>query len=282
MQGFLITVAEGARQLGVSERTLRRVLREPELQAQLRSTNRQVRGRERAVIMIPPQLMTALQERFPAAQPKPPITIPLEANVGQQTGVTFTTGSLVSVYQRLVSEKTMLIEQQRDRICDLQRALEHERSRSKRTQLQALNGFSTDVSGKDVMISTSLAAELRRLFAEHRAQEALPLTFEEAVDAPTESSASSESDMTGLQIDSAALVRVYEWVLKEKDLLIDQQRQSISDLQSGLEHERDQSMRANLILDVSEPQTRKLLPNSNHPEPESPRPFWAAWFKPQA
>jgi hypothetical protein len=283
MQEFLTTIAEGSRQLGVSERTLRRVLREPDMQAQLRSTNRQVRGREREVKMIPPQLLTNLRTRFSSEHPHKPTRQPTEAFIGQQTGITFTGASLVTVYQRLVTEKYVVVEQLQERISDLQRAVEYERCRSKRTQQQALSSRAVDNINQRAIVTASLADELRRLFADAPVSavgdESKPAGASETGTPVVSAAGPTGADLSDLPVDPSSLVRIYEWVLKEKDQLIEQQHQRITDLQSSLEHERDQSERTQLLFEIGEPSTRKLLGNSTETAPETPKRSWLSWFK---
>lgn len=259
MQEHLITVAEAARQLGVSERTLRRVLREPEHQAQLRVISRQVRGRLREVAMIPPSLLTALQGRFCADHsadnaPETVVKAPQEAYVGKQTGITFTAGTLVLVYQRLLAQKDSVIRQQAERIADLQRAIDHEREQSRRAQLQALHRRAAEMKDQNLYVSTNLYSDLRRLFEE-------PSVFGRTDEQPagtggnlveTDLSRPNEQ-LSQLNIPPATLVKVYEWTLRDKDAVIEQQHQRINDLLLGLEHERDQCKRAQLFFEVTEP-----------------------------
>lgn len=111
----LLTIAHTAAQLGISERTLRRALREPELQAKLTAVSRHIGGRVRRVSLVNPQLLADLQGKYfsshQAAQ--------LQASAGNLSEDT------VKVYERLIDE-------QAQRITDLQAALDHERRQSER------------------------------------------------------------------------------------------------------------------------------------------------------
>lgn len=261
MQEHLITVAEAARQIGVSERTLRRILHEPEQQAKLRVISRQIRGRVREVAMVPPALLAEMMSRFAADHSNDePATTTIrpaqEAYVGKQTGITFTAGTLVLVYQRLVMEKDSVIQQQAERIADLQRAIDHERDQSRRAQQNALRRRAAETKDETVMISTSLHSELRKLFEDgaptvSRAGEQPASTGTSLVEVDTHAG----DQLAALNIPPATLVKVYEWTLKDKDAIIEQQHQRINDLLVSLDHERDQCKRAQLFFEVTEPLT---------------------------
>ncbi|MBV8875695.1 MAG: hypothetical protein JO014_23560 [Metakosakonia sp.] len=143
MADELLTVAQACARLGVSERTLRRVLREPEQQAKLQATNRQVGGRNRQVAMIGPELLAVLQRRFlDGKQRAEPAGVAGGSQQAEQEAATgMTPVRLALLYEQRLSDKDALIEEQRARIVDLQAALEHEREQSKRAQtLLALGG----------------------------------------------------------------------------------------------------------------------------------------------
>lgn len=109
-----LTVAQATARLGISERTLRRVLRDPEHQAKLQAVTRQVNGRLRDTIMIPPELYRCLKERFLSAnQP-----------ANQQAAGGILPVDMIRLYERL-------IEEQNARITELQQALEYEREQSR-------------------------------------------------------------------------------------------------------------------------------------------------------
>lgn len=136
MADELLTVAEACGRLGVSERTLRRVLRAPELQAELQAVNRRIRGRDRQVMMVTPALLHRLGEQLSDANtpPKAPELTGGDEEAGQQATAGITPVRLALLYEQRLADKDALIEEQRARIADLQAALEHEREQSKRAQ----------------------------------------------------------------------------------------------------------------------------------------------------
>ena len=115
MTDQLLTIAQAAARLGLSERTLRRTLREPEHQAKLQAITRQIGGRVRQVSMIDGDHLRCLQRQYASGK--------LLAMQQAATGVS--PAALLQAYERLVEE-------QAERIADLHRALEYELEQSRR------------------------------------------------------------------------------------------------------------------------------------------------------
>lgn len=111
----LLTIAQTAAQLGVSERTLRRALREPALQAKLTATSRHIGGRVRLVSLVNAQLLAELRRKYFIEQQA----------AHQQASAGSLADEMVKIYERLIDE-------QAQRIADLQSAVEHERRQSQR------------------------------------------------------------------------------------------------------------------------------------------------------
>ena len=109
------TIAQTAARLGISERTLRRALRAPELQAKLVAISRHIGGRERHVSLVNALLYEELRMRY--------------FSTGQQAKEQAAASNLsegtVQGYERL-------IEEQAQRIRDLLEALAHERQQTHR------------------------------------------------------------------------------------------------------------------------------------------------------
>ena len=138
-----LTVKQACDVLGVSERRLRRVLRDPAIQARIGAQYRQGTGRYRQVVSIGPDLLADLKARFALSTepPEPPETG--SGTIGADTGtdrgaIQADTGAvsmpseLVAAYSdRLLAERERIIAEQAARIADLQAALVHEREQSR-------------------------------------------------------------------------------------------------------------------------------------------------------
>jgi len=138
-----LTVKQACDVLGVSERRLRRVLRDPAIQARIGAQYRQGTGRYRQVVSIGPDLLADLKARFALSTelPEPPETG--SGTIGADTGtdrgaIQADTGAvsmpseLVAAYSdRLLAERERIIVEQAARIADLQAALAHEREQSR-------------------------------------------------------------------------------------------------------------------------------------------------------
>lgn len=148
MSGELLTVAQACEALGVSERTLRRVLREPEQQAKLQASSRQVGGRIRQVSMIGPDLLAVLRGRFldGSRVAEPGAVAGGSQQAEQEAAAGITPVRLALLYEQRLLDKDALIEQQRARIADLQAALGHEREHSKRAQMLSATSGPVDRS----------------------------------------------------------------------------------------------------------------------------------------
>ncbi len=134
-----LTIAQAASQLHVSERTLRRALRGPDLQARLQATTRQVAGRTRQVSLIDAELLALLSQRFYSKDnPKRATGRPAGKARGnqqakQQAQQTATLPDRAAeppevpavAYQRIIAEQAA-------RIADLQAALDSERENARR------------------------------------------------------------------------------------------------------------------------------------------------------
>ena len=81
-----MTVKQACDVLGVSERRLRRVLRDPAIQARIGAQYRQGTGRYRQVVSIGPDLLADLKARFALSTepPEPPETG--SGTIGADTG----------------------------------------------------------------------------------------------------------------------------------------------------------------------------------------------------
>lgn len=115
MSDDLLTIAQTSVLLGVSERTLRRALKSADLQARLVAVNRHIGGRTRQVSLVSPQLLHELKGKY----------FSVEQQADQQASAGASPADLVTIYERLLNE-------QAQRIADLQTALEHERRQSER------------------------------------------------------------------------------------------------------------------------------------------------------
>lgn len=115
MSDELLTITETAQRLHVSERTLRRALREPELQAKLVAIMRRIGGRDRIVHLVDTSLMGILEAKYSV--------------FWQQADQHALTGTLPDEVARVYQE---LLEERAARIADLLAALEHERQQSRR------------------------------------------------------------------------------------------------------------------------------------------------------
>ena len=138
-----LTVKQACDVLGVSERRLRRVLRDPAIQARIGAQYRQGTGRYRQVVSIGPDLLADLKARFALSSepPEPPETgagtIGAETGtdrgaIGADRGMVSLSPESVAVYSdRLLAERERVITEQAARIADLQAALAHEREQSR-------------------------------------------------------------------------------------------------------------------------------------------------------
>ncbi len=119
-----ITVSQACQRLGVSERTLRRLIRTPEMQEGLLAVNRRIGGRNRQVLLLSPALMMALQAHF--AENSDSNETADEATGSQPAAAS--TMPLLS-YERLLAEKDA-------RLAELATALAQEKEQN--AQLMAL------------------------------------------------------------------------------------------------------------------------------------------------
>lgn len=116
MTETLLSVAQACKVLGVSERTLRRILREPEMAARIQAKDRQTRTGLRRSSLLDDELISAISKRLEVAEEE------LD-NIGNYTGRR--QAELMQMYESLLSEKDQ-------RISDLTAALNHERAQSRR------------------------------------------------------------------------------------------------------------------------------------------------------
>jgi Tfp pilus assembly protein FimV len=113
----LLSIAEASRVLGISERTLRRVLRDPEIAARTLAKDRQTRTGRRRAILLSPELIAELSGR-------------MCANENGGTNTSKMPADVAAVYEHLLAEREA-------RIADLTAALEYEREQA-RLQAEAL------------------------------------------------------------------------------------------------------------------------------------------------
>lgn len=133
MSGELLTVAEACKVLGVSERTLRRVLKQPGIQARLQAENRQGRGKYRYVLSIPPDVLADLRVLFldgkQASQQAKQITGMPPANTG------ISAASIASIYELRLTDKEVLLAEKDKRIAELIARAEFAEKTAARAQL---------------------------------------------------------------------------------------------------------------------------------------------------
>ena len=108
-----LTIAQACRVLGVSERTLRRILRQPEMQAQMLAEHRRTATGLRRSSLLPPHLIQLIKYDVLQSQKHTQYTV---ANTG-----TLSESSTLA-YERLLAEQAA-------RIADLQASLLLERER---------------------------------------------------------------------------------------------------------------------------------------------------------
>jgi hypothetical protein len=122
-----ISVAEAAQRLGVTERTLRRLLCREEYAAQTRQETRQTRTGTRQTTLFPAALLPRLAQHFEkwenAAKHGAKNGAGIRRNALNTAGPN--TALVMQTYERLLAEKEA-------RLGELQAALDHEREQSKR------------------------------------------------------------------------------------------------------------------------------------------------------
>lgn len=139
MADRLLTVAEACQVLGVSERTLRRVLKGPGIEARLQAEYRQGRGKYRQVLLIPPDVIADLRSLFldgkhSSAQAKLN-TGTLPANTG------ISAASVAGIYELRLADKDTLLAEKDKRIAELTARAEFAEQTATRAQvLLALSG----------------------------------------------------------------------------------------------------------------------------------------------
>ena len=116
MTETLLTVAQACKVLGISERTLRRILREPEMAARIQAKDRQTRTGLRRSSLLTPELVSEIAIRANALNSQ-------AFDINEYTGKR--PAQLVQMYETLLAEKDQ-------RIADLTAALNHERAQSRR------------------------------------------------------------------------------------------------------------------------------------------------------
>ena len=132
-----ITIAEAARRLNVSERTLRRALGRPEYTGRTLAKYQQTRTGTRETCLLPADVVSDLAAHFLSWETPADTGNEYAAQHPKNTGNAGTEESenagarpasmalVVTTYERLITE-------QQARIVDLQTALEHEREQSRR------------------------------------------------------------------------------------------------------------------------------------------------------
>lgn len=139
MADGLLTVAEACQVLGVSERTLRRVLKGPGIEARLQAEHRRGRGKYRQVLLIPPDVLADLKtgflgEKQSSAQAKLN-TGTLPANTG------ISAASIAGIYELRLADKDVLLAEKDKRIAELTARAEFAEQTAARAQaLLALSG----------------------------------------------------------------------------------------------------------------------------------------------
>lgn len=142
MSDELLTVAQTAARLSISERTLRRALRLPELQVKLVAISRHIGGREREVSLVNTALYEELCQKF--------------YGYGQQASHQASAGNspaaLTGLYERLLEAKDQ-------QIADLQAALQNERLQSERLR-RAVEDVRQELAVSQAEPETSMLARL--------------------------------------------------------------------------------------------------------------------------
>lgn len=139
MADELLTVAEACQILRVSERTLRRALKGPGIEARLQVEHRQGRGKYRQVLIIPSDVITDLKALFldrkqSSAQAKLNTGI-LPANTG------ISAASIAGIYELRLADKDTLLAEKDKRIAELTARAEFAEQIAARAQaLLALTG----------------------------------------------------------------------------------------------------------------------------------------------
>lgn len=136
----LLTVPEAAERLGVSIRTLRRILKRPEYESEVRQVQRQTKTGTRASASIPLALLPLLSQHFEKWENEGNGSIPNAAQTGANRGTATENdgtneGASVALV-RLTNER--LLAEKDSRIAELTAALEHERGQNVRL-LEALH-----------------------------------------------------------------------------------------------------------------------------------------------
>lgn len=109
-----LTVAQASQHLGISERTLRRLLRDPKMAAKTQAEHRHTRTGQRRAVLLSPELLIEIAEFLGRT---------CSENIGKNAGRT--QAEFSAYYERLLDEKDA-------RIAQLVSALEHERAQSHR------------------------------------------------------------------------------------------------------------------------------------------------------
>lgn len=168
VQGAGLTVAEAAKVLGVSERTLRRALKEPDIEARTLAVDRQTEKGCRRTTVLPPDLVADLDGRFhpePTAGDTPaetPAHSPADRPADSPAGSPANTGAaavqpvydmrLVAVYDALIREKDARIQDLAARVEFLETTVKREQDALARFQtLRAIEGGKPDQGTSDTV-----------------------------------------------------------------------------------------------------------------------------------
>lgn len=113
MANSALTVAQASQHLGISERSLRRLLRDPKIAAKTQAEHRQTRTGQRRVVLLSSDLLLEIADSLRQS---------FSENTSKNTGRT--QAEVMGDYERLLAEKDA-------RIAELIAALEHERTQSR-------------------------------------------------------------------------------------------------------------------------------------------------------
>lgn len=117
MADGLLTVAEACQVLGLSERTLRRVLKQPGMQARLQAENRQGRGKYRQVLLIPPDVLSDLKTLFLDGKLASDRAKMNTGVISANTGIS--SASIAAIYEQRLADKDTLLAEKDKRIVEL-------------------------------------------------------------------------------------------------------------------------------------------------------------------
>ena len=125
-------MAEACQALGVSERTVRRILKEPGIAARLQAEYRQGRGKYRQVTLVPSDVLADIKTLFLDGMQSSKQAKLNTGTIPANTGISI--ASIAAIYELRLVDKDILLTEKDKRIAELTARAEFAEQTAARTQ----------------------------------------------------------------------------------------------------------------------------------------------------